>query len=139
MQDVKAISKNIRVSPEKINLLALQIKKMNPLEAIDVLTLVNKSSAPILKKIIQSAVANAKHNFNLSVSDLFFKEIIVTKGPMSKRYQPISRGRAHHILKRTSHVTVILASKPAKEVKKLEENQTISEKTQPNLKDQKSK
>lgn len=113
MTDVKAISKNIRISPEKMNLLAVQIKKLKPLEAIDVLTMVNKSSAPILKKIIKSAVANAKHNFNLSVTDLFFKEIIVTKGPMFKRYQPVARGRAHHILKRSSHVTVILGSKPA--------------------------
>jgi large subunit ribosomal protein L22 len=116
MTDVKAISKNIRISPEKVNLLAVQIKKMNPLEAINVLAMVNKSSAPILKKIIMSAVANAKHNFSLSESDLFFKEIIVTKGPMSKRYQPISRGRAHHILKRTSHVTIILGQKPKENV-----------------------
>lgn len=119
--------------------MASEVKKMNPLEAINVLTLVNKSSALILKKIIQSAVANAKHNFNLSESDLFFKEIIVTKGPMSKRYQPIARGRAHHILKRTSHVTVILGSKPAKEVKKLEENQISPEETKQNSKDKKSK
>lgn len=125
--EVKAITKNIRISPEKMNLLAVQIKKMNPLEAINVLTLVNKSSAPILKKIIKSAVANAKHNFNLSVADLFFKEIIVTKGPMSKRYQPISRGRAHHILKRTSHVTVVLSEKPKKETSEVIEESKVSQ------------
>lgn len=137
--EVKAISKNIRISPEKVNLLAVQIKKLNPLEAINVLTMVNKSSAPILQKIIKSAVANAKHNFNLSGSDLFFKEIIVTKGPMSKRYQPISRGRAHHILKRTSHVTIILGSKPVKN--KSEQNKTPDpeQKTDIETKTQKTK
>lgn len=113
MQEVKAISKNIRISPEKVSLLVTQIKKLNPLEAINVLTMVNKSSAPILQKIIKSAVANAKHNFNLNEADLFFKEIIVTKGPMAKRFQPISRGRAHSILKRSSHVTVILGARAA--------------------------
>ena len=139
MNDVKAISKNIRISPEKVNLLAVQIKKLEPLKAIDVLTMINKSSAPILKKIVKSAVANAKHNFNLNASDLFFKEIIVTKGPMFKRYQPISRGRAHHILKRSSHVTIILGSKPAKN--KVEQNKTTDpeQKTDIETKTQKTK
>lgn len=123
--EVKAITKNIRISPEKMNLLAVQIKKTNPLQAIDILAMVNKSSAPILKKIIKSAVANAKHNFNLSESDLVFKEIIVTKGPMFKRYQPVSRGRAHHILKRTSHVTVVLSEKSKKEVSEVIEESKV--------------
>lgn len=139
MLEVKAISKNIRISPEKVNLLVAQIKKMNPLEAINVLTMVNKSSAPILQKIIKSAVANAKHNFNLNVADLFFKEIIVTKGPMAKRFQPISRGRAHHILKRSSHVTVILGSRPVKQPEVTNSKELPTKDIKPKVKIQKTK
>lgn len=116
MTTVRAITKNIKISPEKVNLLVSEIKKMSPLEAVNVLTLVNKSSAPVLKKLINSAIANAKNNNGLVETDLIFKEIIVTKGPMFKRYQPISRGRAHHILKRTSHITVILTQKSQEKV-----------------------
>ena len=111
--ETKAIAKNIRISPEKVNLLVAQIKKLPPSEAVNVLSLVNKSSSPVLRKVIKSAIANAKNNRNLTESELMFKEIIVTKGPMFKRFQPISRGRAHHILKRSSHITVILTQKPS--------------------------
>lgn len=108
--EIKASVKNIRISPEKINLLVAQIKPLSPTQAIKVLSLVNKSSSPVLKKLIQSAVANAKHNQGAQESELAFKEIMVTKGPSYKRYQPVSRGRAHHILKRTSHIQVVLQS-----------------------------
>lgn len=105
---VTAKANNIRISPEKIKLLVDQIKKMEPVRSTTVLNLVHKSSAKPLKKIIASAIANAKNNFGLDEQTLAFKSILVGKGPMSKRYQPIARGRAHAILKRTSHITVIL-------------------------------
>lgn len=113
--EIKASVKNIRISPEKINLLVAQIKPLSPVQAIKVLSLVNKSSSPVLKKLIQSAVANAKHNQGAQESELAFKEIMVTKGPSYKRFQPVSRGRAHHILKRTSHIQVILQSATPKQ------------------------
>lgn len=105
---VKATAKYIKISPEKVSLVMDQIKKYPPKDAISILDFVNKSSSPILKKIIKSALANAKNNFGLNEDSLKFKEIFVGKGPMSKRFRPVSRGRAHQILKRTSHITVIL-------------------------------
>ncbi|MBI3341508.1 50S ribosomal protein L22 [Candidatus Curtissbacteria bacterium] len=108
--ETQATVKNIRISPEKVNLLVAQIKPMSPVQAIKVLKFVNKSSSEVLAKLIKSAIANAKHNQGAQESDLMFKEIIVTKGPSYKRFQPVSRGRAHHILKRTSQIKVILQS-----------------------------
>lgn len=112
--EIKASVKNIRIAPEKVDLLVAQIKKMSPLASVEVLGLVNKSASSVLIKVIKSALANAKNNNGLVESDLVFKEIIVTKGPMFKRYQPVSRGRAHHIMKRTSHIQVTLKTKTVK-------------------------
>jgi len=112
--EVKASVKNIRIAPEKVTLLVSQVKKMSPLHSVEVLKLVNKSASPVLIKLIKSALANAKNNQGLVESDLIFKEFIVTKGPSFKRFQPVSRGRAHHIMKRTSHINVVLTVKPVK-------------------------
>lgn len=111
MNQITATAKNIRVSPEKVNLIVAQIKKTQPTKALQILKFVNKSASPVLLKLIKSAIANAKHNQGAQESDLIFKEIIVTKGPSYKRYQPISRGRVHHILKRTSHIKVVLQAR----------------------------
>ncbi len=113
-QMIKASVKNVRIAPEKVTLLVNEVKKMSPTHSVEVLKLVNKSASPVLIKLIKSAIANAKNNNGLQESDLVFKEIVVTKGPMFKRLQPVSRGRAHNIMKRTSHINVTLAVKPAK-------------------------
>ncbi|MEX2028703.1 MAG: 50S ribosomal protein L22 [Candidatus Curtissbacteria bacterium] len=120
---VTASVKNIRVSPEKVKLLVDQIIKAQPTNAVQILSLVNKSSSPVLKKVIASAIANAKNNHGIKEEDLFFKEILVGKGPMFKRFQPVSRGRAHHILKRTSHIRVVLGTKEATPVLSAKSNQ----------------
>lgn len=117
MNSIKASVNNIRISPEKVNLLVSQIRKLTPQDAVNILTLTNKSSAPVLKKLIKSALANARNNFNLKEEDLIFEKIVVTKGSMFKRYRPVSRGRAHHILKRTSHINLTLKTKPQDQVK----------------------
>lgn len=124
---VVAKANNLRISPEKVRLLVDQIKKMQPSRSIAVLNLVHKSSAKPLVKVIVSAIANAKNNFGLDEPSLAFQSILVGKGPMSKRFQPVARGRAHSILKRTSHITVILEGEQKKlvskaEPKKLEES-----------------
>ncbi len=108
---IQASVKNIRISAEKVRLVVDQIKKMPPQKAIQILNFVNKSSSPVLKKLIASAIANAKNNHGIAENDLIFKEILVGNGPMFKRYQPVSRGRAHHILKRTSNIKIVLESK----------------------------
>ncbi|MDO8487283.1 MAG: 50S ribosomal protein L22 [Candidatus Curtissbacteria bacterium] len=108
---IEASVKNIRISAEKVKLVVDQIKKMPPQKAIQILNFVNKSSSPVLKKVIASALANAKNNHGISEGDLIFKEILVGNGPMFKRFRPVSRGRAHHILKRTSNIKIVLESK----------------------------
>src|SRR3989338_1955870 len=104
--EVTATSKYVRVSPQKVRLVVDQIKKMPPAKAISMLAFINKSASSALKKVILSAIANAKNNYNLKEETLIFKKIEVGAGPVFKRYQPISRGRVHSILKRTSHIKV---------------------------------
>lgn len=106
--ETSAVAKNLRVSPQKMRLVVDQIKKLPPQEAVKVLDFVPQKSAAIIKKVILSAIANAKNNFNLNEDSLVFKQILVSKGITFKRYRPISRGRAHPILKRTTHLSVIV-------------------------------
>jgi len=119
--EVVAIAKNVRLSPEKVRLLVEQIKKLKPDSAMAILNHVHKSSSPVLKKVIKSAIANAKNNFNLNETTLVFKEILVGKGPVSKRYRAVARGRAHSILKRTSHIKVVLEGEQKKEAREVQE------------------
>lgn len=121
--EVTAIAKNIRISPKKVGLLVAQIKKMKPQQALEILDFTSKSSAKPVKKVIASAIANAKNNLGLDQTSLRFKSITVGKGPVFKRYQPISRGRAHSILKRTSNIKVILEGEQKKEAQKLNQNE----------------
>ncbi len=117
---VISTAKNVRVSPEKVRLVVAQIKKMAPAKAIEILEFVpNKSSKP-LKKVIMSAMADAKNNFNLDESSLAFAEINVGKGISFKRFRPISRGRAHAILKKTSIIRVTLNGEKIKKIEKQE-------------------
>ena len=111
---VTAIAKNIRTSPQKVRLVVDQIKKMKPQDAIAILDFTNKRVSLPIKKVMSSAVANAKHNFGIDQNALVIKSIQVTQGPMSKRYRPVSRGRAHSILRRTSHITVVLEGQESK-------------------------
>lgn len=117
---VTAIAKNVRVSPQKVRLVVSQIKKMPPQEAVTLLPHIHKAAAKPLTKVISSAIANAKNNFGLDQKTLSFKSVLVGKGIVFERHQPVSRGRAHPILKRTSHVTVILeGEQPKKETKEV--------------------
>lgn len=99
-----------RVSPKKANLVACLVRTMPVKQAIDTLKFTPKKTAPVLRKLIESAVANAENNFKQTKESLFIKEILVSEGPTLKRSVPISRGRVHPILKRTSNITVKLAA-----------------------------
>jgi len=115
---MKAILKQIRISSKKANLVASLVRNKKVIEAIDILKFTPKKSAPILKKLIESAAANAENNFKQSKDALVIKEIIVTEGPTYKRRINISKGRTHPILKRTSHITVKLEAQDKKEESK---------------------
>lgn len=108
---IKAEQKNSRQSPRKVRLIANQVKKLSLKEAFSQLALMNRKSTVVLLKVMRQAVANAVNNHQLSIDDLELDNILVKTGTTYKRWQPVSRGRAHKILKRTSHVEVILKTK----------------------------
>lgn len=110
---MKAILRRIRISPKKTNLVASLVRNKNVKEAINILKFTPKKAATILKKVIESAAANAENNSKQNKDSLYIKEIIVTEGATYKRSLPISRGRTHPILKRTSHITVKVEAQSA--------------------------
>ncbi|HSX19088.1 MAG TPA: 50S ribosomal protein L22 [Candidatus Saccharimonadales bacterium] len=124
--EVTATAKNIGISEKKMKFLIDQIKKMGPQQAIAILDFTPKASSMPLKKAIASAMANAKNNLGLEESTLKFKSIFTTRGPMAKRFRPVSRGRAHAILKRSSHVTITLEGEQKKEVSKVSQVSDVS-------------
>lgn len=103
---MKAIISNIRISPKKLNLVAEMVRRKSVAQADSILRFTNKKAAEIVRKAIASAVANAENNFKQEKEMLFVDEIIVGKGPTLKRFNPVSRGRAHPILKRVSIITI---------------------------------
>lgn len=108
MKQIKAESKFIRTSPRKIRLVADLIRRMALDEAITTLTHLRKRAAKPLLKTLKQAQANAVNNHNLNKDSLSIQSIEVNEGATYKRWNPVSRGRAHSILKRTSHIKVIL-------------------------------
>ena len=103
-----AVARHIRMSPYKVRraLALIRGKSVNEAEAI--LADANIMSAEPVKKVLLSAAANAEHNFGMDRGDLIVAEAFADQGPTLKRMQPVSKGRGHSILKRTSHITVIL-------------------------------
>lgn len=95
-----------RITPQKARLVADQIRGLRVDKAINILAFSNKKAAHIIKKVLESAIANAEHNDGADVDELKVKTITVDEGPTMKRWLPRARGRANRIFKRTSHVTV---------------------------------
>ncbi len=104
----KAHARYIRISPRKIRLVMDAVRGKRVEEALNILSFMPKKGAAILKKLIESAVANAQENHNLDVDELRIAQIYANEGPMLKRWRPRALGRATMIRKRTSHLTVIL-------------------------------
>ncbi|MFP6680647.1 MAG: 50S ribosomal protein L22 [Gammaproteobacteria bacterium] len=101
--------KNARISAQKVRLVANQIRGMPVDSAINLLTFSNKKAAKIIKKVLESAIANAEHNDAADVDELTVSEIMIDEGTTMKRWRPRARGRANKILKRMSHVTVAVS------------------------------
>lgn len=110
---MKAIRRYLRISPKKVNLLADEVRGKSAEYAINFLRFAPKRSAKPLMEAVKSAAANAEQNFKQQIKDLYVSKIIVNEGATLKRHRPVSRGRSHPILKRTSHITVELAVKEA--------------------------
>lgn len=103
-----ATLKHTGISPQKARLVADQIRGMSVDKAINLLTYSDKKAAAIIKKVLMSAIANAEHNDGADVDELKVKTICIDQGRTLKRLRPRARGRADKILKRTSHLTVII-------------------------------
>ncbi len=104
----RAVAKYVRISPDKVRIVLDIIRGKSYVEAIAILKNTRKAACEPLIKLVNSAVANAENNLNMNKNDLFIAECFANGGPILKRVQPVSKGRAYRINKRTSHITVIL-------------------------------
>lgn len=107
--EVRAKAKYIKLSPRKVRLVVDIVRGMNVAKGIDQLSFINKKAAQPVRKLLNSAVANAENNFELQKDNLYIKDIRVDDGPTLHRWRPRARGRATPIRKRTSHINIVLA------------------------------
>jgi len=98
--------KHARISPQKARLVADQIRGLPVEKALEVLAFSDKKAGAIVKKLVDSAIANAEHNEGADIDELKVSAVCVDAGPTMKRIRPRAKGRANRILKRTSHITV---------------------------------
>lgn len=108
--EITSIAKYIRLSPRKLRLLSAQLRNLPVLEAQDYLALLPFKGAKLLQGALETASADAIHNFKKAKKDLRIKNIQIFEGPRLKRYQPISRGAAHPYKRRFSHIQVVLSA-----------------------------
>ena len=104
----KAVGKYIRISPQKARLVADVVRGMGVDKALTTLRFMPKKGAGILRKVIESAVANATQDEHIDVDNLYIKKIFIDGGPSLKRISPRAMGRATGIIKRSSHITVVI-------------------------------
>ncbi|NLD26642.1 MAG: 50S ribosomal protein L22 [Acholeplasmataceae bacterium] len=106
--EAKAIARTVRIAPRKVRLVIDLVRGKSVAEAAAILRLTPKASSVVVEKVLKSAAANAVNNYNMNQSLLYVKEAYVDEGPTLKRYQPRAKGSAYSILKRTSHITIVL-------------------------------
>ena len=102
--EAKATLKYARISPRKVKIVLDLIRGQKADKAMAILKFTPKAACELLEKLLKSAIANAENNFQMDVSKLYVSECYVCPGPTLKRIRPKDHGRAHRILKRTSHV-----------------------------------
>jgi large subunit ribosomal protein L22 len=100
-----------RISPQKCRLVADQIRGLPVEKALQLLAFSPKKGADIVKKVLESAIANAEHNDGADIDELKVSQIFIDQGPTLKRMRARAKGRGNRILKRTSHITVMVADK----------------------------
>ena len=108
--------RHVRVAPQKARLVANLVRGRDVSEVLEMLQFTRKKSAPIIKKLVESAVANAENlakrdGNDVDIDELFVESIFVDAGPTLRRFRPRAQGRATKILKKTSHITVILGQR----------------------------
>ncbi len=111
MKEVKAVHKFARITPFKVRLVADQIRGKKVEEALNILNFSNKKAATLVVKVLNSAISNAEHNDGSDIDELLVSKVFVDEGSTMKRIRPRAKGRANRILKRTSHITVLVKEK----------------------------
>ncbi len=124
--DVNAKARYVRMSPRKVRLVVDLIRGMTVAEARSQLKFMKKAAAEPVLKLLNSAVANAEHNFNLDTLELYVKEIKADGGPVLGRWRARAFGRAAPIRKRTTHISIIVSEKEKKVPKQAIETVNIS-------------
>ncbi|MCL1052058.1 50S ribosomal protein L22 [Shewanella sp. Choline-02u-19] len=109
--EVLAIHRFARTSPQKCRLVADQIRGLPVAKALEILTFSPKKAAVLVKKVLDSAIANAEHNEGADIDELRVGKIMIDEGPTMKRIMPRAKGRADRIIKRTSHITVVVSDR----------------------------
>ncbi len=109
MAEVRAVLKYVRISPQKVRKLIGAVKGEAVEDGLAMLKFMPQKAAGIVEKLVRSAVANAGQNPDIDVDDLVIRNITADQGPVLKRFKARARGRGTRILKRTAHITVILA------------------------------
>jgi large subunit ribosomal protein L22 len=106
MMQVSATAKRVRVSPQKARLVVDLVRGKRVSDALDILAFSTQKSAGLVRKVLESAIANAENNNGADIDELKIGEIFVNEGLVMKRVKPRAKGRADRIVKRTSHITV---------------------------------
>lgn len=112
MTDVQALARGVRISPRKAGLVASLVRGRSVADALVILDHTPKKAAPLIKKVVESAKANAVNNHDLKEDSLQISRLTVGRGVALKRYRPIAFGRAHPYQHPTSHIKVILSGQP---------------------------
>lgn len=107
--EILANLKNAPLSAQKARLVGDQIRGLPVDKALNILKFSSKKAAALIKKVLESAIANAEHNEQLDIDDLKVSTVYVNEGATMKRFKARAKGRANHILKRTCHITIKVA------------------------------
>lgn len=111
MEQAKAVAKSVRIAPRKVRLVVDLIRGKDVGEAVAILRHTQRGASSVVEKVLNSAIANAEHNYELDPENLIVSEVYVGEGATLKRFRPRAQGRASSINKRTSHVTVVVTEK----------------------------
>lgn len=112
----KAEAKYVRISPLKVGFICKEIRGKQVDEALSILRFTPKKGARLLEKVLNSAIANAEHNFNLNRDDLYVEKAYANNAPVMKRWRPKAKGSAYPILKRSSHIGVVVKELAQEEI-----------------------
>lgn len=109
--EARAYLRNVRIAPRKVKIVCDLIRGKSTAEAAAIVNHTPKAASELLSKLLKSAVANAENNHGMNPENLYVAEVFVSPGPIMKRIRPRAHGRAFRILKRTSHITLVLKEK----------------------------